>query len=148
MSKQIDLPKDCKDLIQQILDYIETETGEMHEIKISRFGHYEQHSLVIGDFEKRTNKIEVYEMEEEYKELIGIYDSKNDVRAKITQLMINDVCEARKQAKIDCETKNCHSYYNSKWNNMMLDHYTGWIFISSGGSDNECYDKGKFRLIK
>lgn len=118
IQKQLgDIPQKYEELLQNVLNEMELETGNMYQFTVCKFGNPSNYNCVIGQFKKRNFKIEVHSMDPEYKELEGMYNSRNEVVDKIWELRANDMFEEIKdwvdargrQFKIG-KCKNCHSY--------------------------------------
>lgn len=80
MENNIDLPEKYRKLFNDILIMMEKETGDMYQFTINKFGEYNDNKYIIGDFKKRKQKIQVYDMKPEYKELEGVYNNMKEIR--------------------------------------------------------------------
>jgi len=111
------IPQKYKDLLQTLLNQMETETGNMYQFTVNKFGNPSNYNYIVGDFKNRNMKIEVYDMKLDYKLLEGIYDSRNDILKKIKELRSFEIYEETKEfidnngrKFIIGKCKYCHSY--------------------------------------
>jgi hypothetical protein len=112
-----DIPQKYKDALQNILDQMESETDSMYQFTVNKFGNPSNYNYVIGEFKNRPLKIEIYNMNAEYSELEGIYNSRNEILEKIQSLQCADRFEELKDWTDQHGTthklgkcKYCHSY--------------------------------------
>jgi hypothetical protein len=101
--------------LQTVLSQLESETGSMYQITLQQFGHNGTH--IVGNFDKRPNQIEVYNMDPLFQELNGVYQSKDEIVNKIKELRANDIFEETRQyinhlghSYAIGKCKVCHSY--------------------------------------
>jgi len=154
---------------------MEKDTGHMYQITINKFGEYNDNKYVIGCFKNRKQKIQVYDMKPEYKELEGFYNNMKEIREKIIYLNAMEFYDDIKKFDnvkeiLIGKCKTCHSYgdkdrpnyingpcsnwncsgrmkmLTGKYNSMQVDN-NGKIYTRSGGSIAVCYDKGKWKYI-
>ena len=123
--QQGNIPQKYKDLLQNVLNQMESETGDMYQFTVNKFGNPSNYNFIIGKFTNRNMKIQVYDMELEFKDLEGLYDSRDCVIAKIKEFRTADLFEETKesighngQKYIIGKCKFCHSY-NDKISNRM-----------------------------
>lgn len=110
-------PKSYQKLLEDILNQLEAETGQLYQFTINKFGTANNENLVIGDFNSRPSRIEVYDMDPDYRGLQGIYNNKSEIENKILELRGDDLFEEMKDwtdhtskvYKIG-KCKQCHSY--------------------------------------
>ena len=87
MSNKINVPQKYLDEFQKILNELESETGLMYQIAINEFGKpMLDDKIIVGNFMERKKRIEVFEAKSDYNELLGTYDSKSDIEARIHKL--------------------------------------------------------------
>ena len=117
MSATIDIPEKYKQQLNNLLNQMEDETNNMYQFTINTFGYASNQNCIIGDFKKRNSQIEIYNVEDQYKELVGVYNSRDDIKNKIQSLENNEVFEETKEwvnkqgtKFIIGKCKACHSY--------------------------------------
>lgn len=92
LSSVVVIPIKYKDILQKVLNEIESETGDMYQITINKFGNYSSDNFILGDFDSRAGSIvEVYDVDPEYKELEGIYYDLDTLKFKIKLLRGNEL---------------------------------------------------------
>lgn len=85
------IPEEYIDAFKDLLNKLEKDTNNMFQITINKFdSDQSEKNCVIGDFETRIKKIEIYEIMPEYSELIGQYNSRCDVEEKIKKLRCDE----------------------------------------------------------
>jgi len=114
--KEADISQKYKDMLQNILEQMEKETGKMYKITVNTFGIHYNYNCVIGGF-NREYKIQVCEMKPEYKELEGIYNNKNEIYQKVRMLKANEryydfkeYTDKYGKTYTIGKCKRCHSY--------------------------------------
>jgi hypothetical protein len=156
-----DIPQKYKDLLQDVLNQMETETGNLYQFTVNKFGNPSNYNYVVGDFKNRKFKIEVYDMDPEYKELEGVYDSRNAVLETIEVLKNLDSQDKNIKNSLDEKTEEllnslnsrkhimekCYRMHLSKWNDLHVSEHDGSIYTAAGGSICICYTKGHYRFI-
>lgn len=115
--KEIEIPQKYKDALQTMLNTMESETGEMYQFTVNKFGCYSNYNCVIGNFNKRPHKIEIYNMDPNYQLLEGVYDDKEAVRKQIKILKgsesfydFKDYTNQNGYTFTIGKCKSCHSY--------------------------------------
>lgn len=93
-------------LLQSVLDQIEKESGSMYQITVHKFGKYADKQIVVGDFTKRENPIEVYDMKPGYEELNGTYPNRLAVETRIKELQLLDLFDGE-YPKIESDRRTC-----------------------------------------
>lgn len=165
------IPEKYLNSLKSILEELELETGLMFQITIEQFGKSFSHNEnVIGDFTKRKNRLEVFETEPDYDELLGIYESRDDIKKRIDNLRHNLLfsetkeydegggyfitigkcikCNKYKNKKgaqnyvlLDC-CQNCrHNWRDNKWNKISISNRDNIIYTIVGRS-------GRYNEIK
>jgi len=106
-----------KEALQQLLNQMEKETGNMYQITVNKFGNYHDCACIIGEFKKRELMLRVFDMDPEYKALEGIYLSKADIDKKLQELREQEMYEETKHYTDNIgiietigKCKRCHSY--------------------------------------
>jgi hypothetical protein len=114
---KLNIPEKYANALQNILNEMEQETGNMYQFTVNCHGKLSNYDYVIGDFDDRNFKIEVYDMIPGYSELEGVYDTKDDVIKKMRELGCGDMFEETKDWKNSKgikytigKCKKCHSY--------------------------------------
>lgn len=112
-----DIPEKYKELLSTVLNQMESETGNMYQFTVNKFGNPSNYNCIIGNFKNRNIKIEVYDTKPKYKELVDVYDSRVDLVNKIKNLRCNEIFEETKEISDNMggtitigKCKNCHSY--------------------------------------
>ncbi|QKF94447.1 hypothetical protein QKU48_gp0989 [Fadolivirus algeromassiliense] len=112
-----EIPQKYKDMLLNVLDCMELETGNMYQFTVHKFGNYSNQSCIIGNFNTRPHKIEVYDMDQEYKELEDIYDNREQIYHKIKLLNgsesfydFKEHTDKYGRTYIIGKCKICHSY--------------------------------------
>ncbi len=82
----LDVPEKYQKMLKGIVDMMEHEMGQMYQITVNKFGDYHNVKCVVGGFESRNNKVLVYDMDAEHKELEGTYNNLREVEDKIKYL--------------------------------------------------------------
>jgi hypothetical protein len=170
------LQQNHKDLLQQVLNQIETETGLKYQFTVNEFGNHD--TCIIGDFTKRSN-IEVYNMDPAYAHMNGVYETYSSIVDKIKELRVQDLFEETKDwtdkkgeiHKIG-KCKKCHSYNEritelptfvtsncchnkncsdrmlfSKWDRLHVSKQDGTLYDCVGGSLSICHTKGYYKFL-
>ena len=139
--KPIEIPQKYEQEFTRLLTELEQETGSMYELKIFKYGTYTDNQKIIGELSKRKFPVEVYDMEDKYKRLNGIYESTDAIKVKLFELDIEDHrdfntrIELAKQAtsiigKIFNATAN--ESYESIWSEINVSTSDNVIWISGG----------------
>ena len=123
--------------LKELLDDIEKETRSKFKITIEEWGNGKQ---CIGDFELRQDKVLVYDMDKEYKELEGEYKSVKDVENKIKMLLSG-------YTSLSDFFDESNITDGSKWRDFGVSYNSGMIYTCAGGSFSVCHPKGKYKFI-
>lgn len=113
-----DIPDKYKEQLNEIRETMEREMGTMYSFTIQKFGNYSNQVCILGDLAQRNQKVEIYDMEPQYKELEGIYPSREAAEKKLEMLngseYYDDIIEytdpQSKRTKLIGKCKHCHSY--------------------------------------
>lgn len=177
MDKSITVPDHYKVQLEELLNNLEKETGQIYQFTVNQFGFYSNINMIIGDFTKRNLKIEVYEIDPEYSELLGIYNCREEFQNKIETLRCNEVFEEIKEIKWHkddyiqigkckkCKSynegkkkyspnyiradlcQNCHADFRTKWWRVTISKNDYTIYTSEGGRMSICTMIGKYRFV-
>lgn len=127
MKEKATIPQKYQDMLQNILDQMELETGNMYQFTINTFGLYSNYNTIIGNF-NRNNKIKVHNMKPGFEDLEGIYDNKSEIHKKIKLLKASEKYYDFKEHTDKCgktstigKCKNCHSYNDDNPKRMPND---------------------------
>lgn len=85
MSEKAKIPQKYEDMLQNVLEQMEAETGNMYQFTVNTFGIHPQYNTIIGNF-NRDYKIQVCNMKKGYEELEGIYNNKSEVYKRVRML--------------------------------------------------------------
>lgn len=164
------LPIKYQEKFENLLSELENESGEMYQITINKFGSISHCEQIIGDFASRNLKIEVYDCDPKFFELLGKYDSRNDLINKIKKLN-NDIafseiiestndsgrnviigkcikCGHNNHVSIAlCQNKKCKMDFRSDWFYVEVSKYDYSIYICYGGRYAPCTTIAKYRFV-
>lgn len=118
------IPQKYQDMLQSILEQMESETGNMYQITINTFGIHSNYNTMIGNFNRKSYKIKVHNMKPGLEELEGIYNDKNEVYKKIKMFRASEryydfkeYTDKRGKTYTIGKCKHCHSYNENNSNN-------------------------------
>ena len=160
MSNRVNIPEKYLDAFQKVINELESETGLMYQITINEFGKpMLDDKIIVGDFMERKKKLEVYETNQDYEEILGMYDSKSDLEARIHKLRCNELFFETKEidwgnskmevgkcrrcskyenkqgtpnaTRADC-CQNCMMSFSTKWNKIDVSECDGKIHKIKG----------------
>jgi hypothetical protein len=101
--------------LKNFLTELQTETGDLYQVHISKYGDMSG-GLTVNAFKDNTWALVIYDMNPDFEELNGSYASLEEVRQRITELNSNDKWADIKTVITDGEVKQigkckqCHSY--------------------------------------
>lgn len=138
--KVIKIPAKYHEQFSNVLDALEKETGLLYQITIAQHNTYIDNNLILGEFSKRNIKIMVYDMDDEYKELEGIYDNIDNVKEKIKELG---------QQTQNSIHKMIFGAQESKWSDLNVSDNSFSIWVSGGRCAGYTImdGKGKYKFI-
>ena len=164
-------------LFQGTLTQLEQETGKFYRIDMRVFGGTSDSALTIGSFEKRPQKVLVYDINSKYADLDGIYASIEEIKCRILELRNKEKFFETQEIQLNghkdiigrckrCSSYNldstngkvpnfvsndicqkCGAYLDSKWNDVKVFVNRSIIGISGGGSVSTVSGIGKFRFL-
>ncbi len=107
----VDLPLKYSEKLSTLLTDLQKETGNKYTLVLNQFNRELQ--IIYGNFD---GKIQVYDMEEKYKEVEGVYENRAEFDDKITSLTAKDYYTEQKSVEYQGKPvtigkcKNCGSY--------------------------------------
>lgn len=143
MKQRSEIPQKYKDMLQNVLNEMENETGNMYQFTINRFGNPSNYNCIVGEFKTRDMKVQVFDMDSDHKELEGIYDSVNQIENKLNELR-------KKESDIINEKKSAifsFGYAPNKWDGIRISQHDDRIYYAVGGSISICEPRGKYKFI-
>lgn len=169
-SNKWNLPIKYQEKFEKLLSELENDSGEMFQLTINKFGVYSNENQIIGDFECRNLKIEVYECDPEYEELLGTYDSRDHLINKIkninNKLAFSEIKESKNSSGSNifigkciecghendvrhalCQNTQCVTDFRSVWNYIRVSSHNYDIYICHGGTFARCTNIGKYRFV-
>lgn len=152
MRQRSEIPQKYKDMLQNVLTQMESETGNMYQFTVNRFGNPSNYNCVVGEFKTRNKKVEVYEMDTDHKELEGIYDSINDIINKLSELRKSEAYVMSEGVKATKSLLGAYYEYgmhqnNQKWTGIRVSEHDDAIYYAAGGSLSICEPRGKYRFV-
>ena len=146
-------PPETINQLNNIFKQLESQTGSMFQITLTKFGP-ENRSVVIGAFPEKRN-IRVKNAQSDFTEIVGDYETFTELENKIRQLAHhykfnehlvkeNDTlygkcpsCKTNNPVNlIACQ--NCYSRFpESKWSGIVINHGSGEIHYIDPNDTNE-----------
>ena len=161
--EKANIPQKYKDMLQNILELMEKETGNMYQFTVNTFGVQNHYNCIIGNF-NRNYKIKICEMKSGYEELEGIYNNKKEIYDKVKMLRANEryydfkeYTDKRGKTYTIGKCKHCNSYnennptmsannidnsccQNDKCTKKI--HFSKWDNIQLDHNTNQIWDNG------
>lgn len=146
---QTTIPQTYHDILVNLFNMLEQETGQLYSLKVHRLGSYEP--LDIKSFEKRSQYI-VSDLKPKFEALGGTYTSVQEIRNKIRQLNFSglEILDVDGEKRWKCP--NGHYQRNYLDNHCCDDcnhvQWTDWHFVTVNCDLGQIFQSGGGRVTQ